>query len=261
MDFACVDDNLRHMMRFFARASEDGEARDIGGMSIVSSGIDYGVMNSAMLSSPITGGTLELERRIAVPEVHFSARSLRWSFWVCEDLIEFRTRRKAKEVFRAKGFRLLSEPPGMMALGIQPPVRPLPRLDIRRVADATTRFDFAQLVSICFELPFPIAQTTYTRAESWDKEISGYVGYAGGRPVTTAAISLTRDAIGVYSVATIPGEQRKGYAEAIVRYALAKAATETGMETFVLQSSRPAYTLYERMGFRTVTRYWVMLPY
>jgi GNAT superfamily N-acetyltransferase len=260
MDYAAVDTNLRHMMRFFARASEDGETREVGGVSIVSSGIDYGVMNSAMLSEPVQNAT-DLERRIAVAELHFRMRGLRWSFWLCEDMVGAGTRRKAKEIFRDKGFRLLSEPPGMFADQLLPPVMPPPALDVRTVCDIGTRFDFAQLVSICFELPFPIARATYTGEEQWGHEITGYVAYVNRQPVCIAATSVTQEAIGVYSVATIPDWQKRGFAEAIVRHAVSAAITACGPKRIILQSSRPAYSLYERMGFRTVTRYWVMLPY
>ena len=261
MDFAVVDANLRHMMRFFSRASETGEVREMAGVSIISSGIDYGVMNSAMLTSPVTGGQVELDRRIAIPEVHFQMRGLRWSFWVCEDMIESPSPRRAKEYFRTKGFRLLSDPPGMIAERLRPPVRPLPPIEVRRVRDQATRLDFAELVSICFELPLAISKNTYSRQESWHREIEGYIAYVAGCPVCTAAIAVTPDAIGLYSVGTAPDYQRQGYAEALVRHVIAKTAAATGIERTVLQSSQSAYSLYERMGFRTVTRFWILLPY
>jgi len=61
-------------------------------------------------------------------------------------------------------------------------------------------------------------------------------------------------AIGVYNVATIPSAQRCGFGEAVMRYALADAAREHGAERLVLQSTPAGLRLYERMGFRTVTK-------
>ena len=260
-EYAVIETNLRHMMRFFSGASDAGELREMPGVSIVSSGLDYGVLNSAALSREVTGGQVELERRIAIPEVHFRMRGLRWSYWVCEDMIENPLRRRAKEIFLQRGFRVLTEPPGMIAERLSPPARSLPPLEIRRVADPASRFDFAHIVSVCFELPFQIARATYTREDVWQGEVTGYVGYSGNTAVCTAAITPAAGVIGVYSVGTLPDSRRRGYAEAIIRHAVAETSAQTGLERTILQSTRDGLSLYESMGYRTVTRFWVMTPF
>jgi ribosomal protein S18 acetylase RimI-like enzyme len=98
---------------------------------------------------------------------------------------------------------------------------------------------------------------------SWFREVfegeavwqrfAGYVGYIGGEAVSSAAIVIGGEAAGVYNVATLPGHQRKGYGEAIMRHALEAAQREHGIERTVLQSTKAGYSLYERMGYRTVT--------
>jgi ribosomal protein S18 acetylase RimI-like enzyme len=60
--------------------------------------------------------------------------------------------------------------------------------------------------------------------------------------------------MGVYNVATLPGHQRRGYGEAVMRYALEDARREHGERRAILQSTPAGLRLYERMGFRTVTR-------
>jgi ribosomal protein S18 acetylase RimI-like enzyme len=57
----------------------------------------------------------------------------------------------------------------------------------------------------------------------------------------------------VYNVATVPGHQRQGYGEAVMREALAETQRRNGIERVILQSTPAGYRLYERMGFRTVT--------
>ena len=49
-----------------------------------------------------------------------------------------------------------------------------------------------------------------------------------GEPVSTAAIVLGSGVVGVYNVATLPGHQRRGYGEAVMRHALAEARRESG---------------------------------
>jgi predicted acetyltransferase len=70
--------------------------------------------------------------------------------------------------------------------------------------------------------------------------------------VTSAATLSTDAAVGVYAVGTPPTHRRKGFAEAIVRQALAEAA---GAGRSVLESSEAGLLLYRRLGYRTVTRY------
>jgi ribosomal protein S18 acetylase RimI-like enzyme len=61
-------------------------------------------------------------------------------------------------------------------------------------------------------------------------------------------------AIGVYNVATMPDHQRRGYGEAVMRHAVAEAQREHGIERTILQSTPAGLSLYERMGYRTITR-------
>ena len=72
--------------------------------------------------------------------------------------------------------------------------------------------------------------------------------------MSTAAVVAGGGAVGVYNVATLPGRQRCGYGEAVMRHALAEARREHGLERVILQSTPAGLRLYERMGFRTVTR-------
>ena len=61
-------------------------------------------------------------------------------------------------------------------------------------------------------------------------------------------------AIGVYNVATMPDQQRRGYGEAVMRYAVSEAQKEHGIERTILQSTPAGLRLYERMGYRKITR-------
>ena len=78
-----------------------------------------------------------------------------------------------------------------------------------------------------------------------------FVGYADGEPVSTTSIVAGAGVSGVYNVATLPGSQRLGFGEAVMRHALQEVG---GTERVILQSTPAGYRLYERMGFRTVAR-------
>jgi ribosomal protein S18 acetylase RimI-like enzyme len=73
-------------------------------------------------------------------------------------------------------------------------------------------------------------------------------------PVSTTAIVKGGSVLGVYNVATMPGYQHRGYGEAVMRHALIDTGRQHGIERVILQSTPAGYRLYERMGFRTVTK-------
>jgi len=252
MSWQPVDENLRYAMRLFSRATERGEARDMPGVTLVSSGVDYSVFNSAMLSSPVTDPTVDLDRRATIATVHFSMRQIGWSFWLCEEQLDAPARRRAGVVLAGRGLRRLVEAPGMLAEELAPPARPSPMLDCRRVHDEQTRADFCHITSTAFHLPFATARAIYGAAGFWQAGYRGWVGYRNGRPLATAATVVAGGAIGLYSVATLPEHRRRGYGEAIARHALAEARSESGLDRYVLQSTASGHSMYERMGYRRV---------
>lgn len=252
VDFECVADNLRESFRVIASSRQAGEVRELRGVSIASAGAAFQMFNTAFLSSPVASES-ELEQRIMAPAVHFQARGLDWSYWVCQDWLSSKPSRRARRVFERLGLRHAVDLPGMIAEPVAPPVKPLPELAIRRVDGGSTRDAFCGIGSTCFHVPLPWFEEVFASRTVWER-FAGYVGYVDDDPVSTAAVVASRDGVGVYNVATLPGRQRCGYGEAVMRHALAEARREHGMERAILQSTPAGLRLYERMGFRTVTR-------
>ena len=124
---------------------------------------------------------------------------------------------------------------------------------MRRVGDGPECEHFCGIGSVCFHVPFPWFQEVFASGSVWER-FASYVGYADGEAVSTAATVIGGGAVGVYNVATLPGSQRRGYGEAVMRHALAEARREHGIARSVLQSTPAGYRLYERMGYRTVTK-------
>jgi ribosomal protein S18 acetylase RimI-like enzyme len=252
VEFQLVAGNLRESFRVVAGSRAGGELRELTGASIASAGVTFQMFNAAFLAAPVTTES-ELIQRILMPAVHFQARGLEWAYWVCEDFIEGRVRKRSRRVFEQHGLRLSTELPGMIADRILPPVKPLPRLDVRRVRGPANRAEFCEIGSVCFHVPIPWFMEVFDNDTVWER-FAAYVGYHDGRPVSTAAIVAGAGAIGVYNVATIPGEQRLGFGESIMRHVLAEARQERGVEPVILQSTPAGLRLYQRMGFRTVAR-------
>ena len=117
----------------------------------------------------------------------------------------------------------------MVAERILPPVNRLPDLEIRRVCDPVTRDAFCAIGSVCFHVPYSWFCEVFNSDAVWD-EFAAYVGYAGGIPVSTAAIVMGSGVAGVYNVATLPGYQRQGYGEAVMRHAIEDSRRRHGVE-------------------------------
>jgi ribosomal protein S18 acetylase RimI-like enzyme len=250
--FESVADNLRESFRVVAAGRGQGEVRELRGVSIASAGVRFQMFNAAFLSSPVSTES-ELAQRILLASLHFESRKLDWAYWVCEDMVEPRTRRVSRRIFERHGLRHSVDLPGMLAERVAPPVNRLPALEIRKVHDPDTRDAFCAIASVCFHVPIQWFLEVFDNLAVWD-HFAAYVGYVGGEPVSTTAIVMGGQAIGVYNVATIPQHQRQGYGEAIMRYALEQAYLEHGTERSILQSTPAGARLYQRMGYRVVAK-------
>jgi GNAT superfamily N-acetyltransferase len=252
VSFEVVEANLRHSFRLLAGARRSGEVREIPGVTIASAGVTFQMFNAAFLSAPVAGER-ELDRRIAAAQVHFGARGLPWSYWICEDWLDKKARRALQATVKRHGLYLATVLPGMEAPRLAPPVRPLPALEVRTVTDERTWSNFCQIGALCFNVPIEWFQEVFRESRVWQDGFAGYVGYSDGEPVATAATVISAGAVGVYNVATIPEYQRRGYGEAIMRHALECARLDHGIERSVLQSTQQGFSLYQQMGYAEVT--------
>jgi len=255
-----VESNLRIAMRFFGAATPTAEARDLSRTVVMYCGLDYGVFNIALLTEPVRSES-ELASAIAEAGDYFRQRGVRWSFWLCEDLLDSRTRRRVRSVFARFNQRPILAPPGMLAPELHAPAHPLPAIECLPVTDAATRADFASITAVTFDIPPGIAHAVYQSESGWHGAYRGFVARAAGQAVAIVAIVASEGALGVYSLGTRPEFRRKGYGEALMRAALDQIRRETGaaVAPVILQSTQAGYELYRRMGFRDVTRFTVFL--
>lgn len=257
-DYHNIEANLRTAMRFFGEASGSGCVESLDGTVAMFSGLDYGVFNISLLTREVAEKD-PLERRLAEAGRFFKSRTLRWSFWLCEDLLDPATRRRERQTFTDFGMRAISHPPGMLATALLPPARRLPAIECRPVTDAATRTAFSEITSLSFEIPYMVVKTVYSREEAWHGDYQGFVGFVDGRAVAIVALVAAAGVIGVYSLATRAEFRRRGYGEALLRAAAAVVSQRTGLQSMVLQSTEAGYELYKRMGFRDATRFTVYL--
>jgi len=255
--FRVVEGNLRHAMRFFACPGDPAAVTEAPGLILIRSPVDYPVFNAALLSSPVSEAAPDLESRLRAARDHYKGLRLRWSCWVCEDLLEGLVRRRAPDIFLRQGLREIAVHSGMGAEQLRPPRRRMPEMEFRRVHDLATRREFGEIAAVAFDLPLAIARRIYDAEPAWEGDFVAWVGYQDGAPIATAATVVAADAIGVYSVATLPEHRRRGVGEAIMRYAVDQAKRTSGLERTILQSTEAGYSLYREMGYQKVTSFTV----
>ncbi len=254
-EIRAVSDNLVDALRFFGRARQDAEIRDLPGVSLIFCGLNYAAFNAALLTTPVGDNADQLERLVDVATAHFEARKLRWTLWLCDDFLSARLRMQAPHIFSRRGLRILTRAPGMYAESLLPSARTLPSVEVRRVSDARTRAAFSEIMSTAFDIPHSVSVSIYGAEQAWCNGFDGYVGFVHGRAVTTAASMISANVHGIYSVATLPQHRRRGFAEAIMRQILQRAP----LQPTVLQSTASGLSLYEKMGYRTITDFAVYI--
>jgi len=258
-DFEIVAANLSAAMRFFGGATGAGEIRPLEGALAIYSGLDYGVFNIALLDGDPPRKIEELNERLARCARYFDARTTRWSFWLCEDALDSSTRRKARGLLIDHDMRPISQAPGMLAETLAPPRHALPKIECVPVADRASRQAFGALTAVSFDIPLAIAKAVYEPERAWLGAYRGFLGIAGGKTVAIVALVATPEALGIYSLSTLPECRRMGYGEALLRAAVAAEQERSGPCRLVLQSTDAGYALYRRMGFREVAKFSVYL--
>jgi GNAT superfamily N-acetyltransferase len=253
MSFRDVADNLRESFRVLADGRTGAEVLELPGISIASLGVMFQMFNAAFVSAPVDTQA-ELEERLRTARSYFDSRGLPWALWVCEDWLAAGLRRKLSRTCEAFGLRLSSEMPGMAADRIEPPKRKLPELEVRRVEVEASLNDFRAIGSHCFHVPMVWFAEVFDEKMAMRQTFVCWVGYRDGMPIASAASVVCAGALGIYNVATAPEFRNCGYAETITRYAIDAGLRVAPARRFVLQSTAAGQRIYERMGFRPVTR-------
>jgi ribosomal protein S18 acetylase RimI-like enzyme len=78
-----------------------------------------------------------------------------------------------------------------------------------------------------------------------------FVARLDGRPVATGLAFIVDGVVGIYNVATLPADRRRGAGRAVTRAALTDAAKQ-GATAAILESSTSGRSVYEALGFREI---------
>lgn len=164
-----------------------------------------------------------------------------------------------EQVTLEEGFAMALNMTGMAADHLLPPRRAPPELVFRRVSDEATARDLAMINAQAYGIP-PDLFECLCNLHLWHKDSFGYVGYAGGKAVTSAAAFPVAGTIYIAFVATVPESHGKGYAEAVTRNAIEQAGRAMGPARMTLHASDMGQPVYQAMGFEPGARVMLLAP-
>ncbi len=179
--------------------------------------------------------------------------------WLFEDLLDERARHDLPQRARAAGLEVAFEGYGMTA-DLTLPEPSHPELEFRRVRTEEDLETYGEINALAYEMPPPVGRAALAGSKLWREEAYAYLGHRDGEPVTCAAALGGRDSMFVALVATVPGQQGRGFGEAVTRQAIFKGFHHTGHRHVVLHATQAGRPVYERIGFRADSRILFLQP-
>lgn len=169
--------------------------------------------------------------------------------WVFEDLIAPEAREGLVGNAAAAGLELAFTGHGM-AGDLDVPEPDHPELEIRRVRTEEDLLAYGELNRHAYGMPVEAGRAAVAGSRLW-LDSYAYIGYRDGRPVSCAATVAGPDSLFLALVATLPGEMRRGYGEAVTRKAIHEGIRRTGHRRVVLHATEAGRPVYERIGCTT----------
>jgi ribosomal protein S18 acetylase RimI-like enzyme len=159
---------------------------------------------------------------------------------------------------RRRGYALGSDSPGMLLSARAAPPELPSGLSVRRVQSAAEAQAFVDISASAYEslqIPAALTHKLLSLPERWNQShTQAFVLYEQQLAAAAALLLYSHGIAGIYWVGTAPATRRRGHAERLTR-ALCDMAFDHGARCVSLQASRGSERIYQRIGFRELTRY------
>ena len=247
----------RDVWSSLAAASQCGEVFERDGLWIATAGGKWAVMNTVFLSRAVESEA-DLRDRISFAKSYFDANKRLWLFvsfnsWLCPSI-------EPEQLFWEHRVAHMHGCFGMQATRLLEPRRLPPELAYRLVDNDAERLAFSDINADSYGFPEEWRSDVAAWISQWPPSKARlYVGYFGDSPVTSAMVYLTGKVAYLGFLATRRGFEGKGYAEAISRYALARAKEHWDFRESILHSTPAGLSLYRRMGYSRVASFGIYL--
>jgi hypothetical protein len=237
--------------RIFGSAQAGSKVESAAGVAYIFTGLPIAFFNIAMPTlGPLSAAALEASARGAI---HWAAKGAGdappWLFVVTHEALEAGV--DAAAVLDACGLIPLLPLTGMMAHRIAPAAVAPPGLALEVPDDDDGCGAIIDVNSAAYGMDLGASRPSYGRGAFFADHV-GVLGRVAGAPATSAAVFLAGGHRYVGLVATDPGHQKKGFAEAAMRHGLTVAAERFGERPTFLHATDAGRPIYARMGYEVM---------
>lgn len=244
---------LREAWRLMVERLPLGEVREGEGVATMLGNVPLPFFNLSISDQPITDSE-DLRRVLSLAASRASSCEYPTMFVLCEDWAPADWESVAAEFGLVTALRMT----GMAMEKLIPARRAAPEIEFRRVSNDAMACEVALLNAHGYGMPAELFDCI-CNMNIWQEDSYAFVGYANGKAVTTAAALPVSGTIYIALVATLPGEQGKGYAEAAVRHAIVEGQQAMGFERATLHATEMGQPVYAAIGFEPSLRFALLM--
>jgi GNAT superfamily N-acetyltransferase len=140
--------------------------------------------------------------------------------------------------------------PAMTLMTSEPegPIAVPPGWRVRRATTPAERAAASSIHAAAFRLPPAADAAALAASPSGPGAVEVFLAEAAGRPVSVASVVRAGAVAGIWGVGTLPGEQRRGAASALLAAVMERCRAE-GVARFYLFAGAAGRPVYARLGF------------
>lgn len=234
---------FRDAWRLMCGACPGYVAATTGGVDYIFSGLPIPFFNAAIVGAHgISRDALTTMGRQACDWA--ADKAVPWMFIVTHEALA--TGVDASTALENVGLTTLLPLTGMRAQRVGPPASNGLQLEIPD--DEAGCGAVVDVNSAAYGVPLDACKPILGTPSFWASHIPA-LGRVDGNPVASAAVLMVEGYRYVALVATRPDQQRRGYADAVMRHALDVAATRYGEKPTTLHATDAGRPIYARMGY------------
>lgn len=241
--------------RIFCEASPGRRIESAPGLEYAFCGVPIPFFNVGILTGREISGA-ELQGRARTACAWASEKNVPWLLVVTHEALA--NGLDATAELDACGLAPLMPLYGMLAGEVAPVVAMPEGLTLEVPASDAACADILDVNSAAYGMPLDAGKPVWGTRAFW-KDHYPVLGRVDGQPACSSVVMMAEGHRYVALVATTPGQQRRGYADAAMRKSLELSANaHPGTPTFLhaTQAGRP---VYERMGYQVVATHTVFI--
>ncbi len=224
------------------------------GIQYIFSGVPVSFFNLALLTgSGLSAEALSARGRDACAWA--AAQSVPWLLVVTHELLESGV--DVAAALDACGLAVVMPMTGMLARTVAAAAT-VPGLQLTVPQDDGGCAAIVDVNALAYGMDLEASKAAIGSRTFWRDQFP-VLGVVDGKPVSSATVLMVDGHRYVALVATEPGQQRRGFADATMRRALENAARAHGETPTVLHASDAGRPVYERMGYASISTHTLLM--